>query len=412
MTPNRAWQLAQPLADLYNGIEDDILTSIAKRLSKNMAITDTAKWEIDVLAQLGALNKDTLRIIAQRTGIAPDMLQTALETAATETIDRLEPGFETLAQTGYVKNTRIAPSTTIQRAVKAYSGQAIDTLNMVNTVMLYKTRQAWTGLIKSVKNYIDNKESELGVHSILGKHAGAVTIGAETRQQAVRKAINELIDNGIPAFVDKSGREWSPEAYVNMDIRTTVANVAHQVQFDRMDAYGVSLLAISSHAGARPKCANDQGKIYDRDNKSGFVKDLNGDTVQYYDWSSTSYGAPDGILGINCGHFITPYIPGLSMQRYFPTEDREANDLLYKQSQQQRALECKVRQSKQECMMYDVLGDKEAFGKASVKLKRRQSELDDFVESTGRTRKRDREQVVGFNRSLASRANAANNVTK
>ena len=98
----------------------------------------------------------------------------------------------------------------------------------------------------------------------------------------MRQCIKEMSEKGIPAFVDKLGREWSPEAYINMDIRTTANNVAHQAQFDRMEDYGVDLIEVSSHAGARPKCAEDQGKIFNRKNKDGYTIDLHGRKIKYY----------------------------------------------------------------------------------------------------------------------------------
>jgi len=242
---------------------------------------------------------------------------------------------------------------------------------------------------------------------ILNKNTGAVVTGAQARQAAMRKTIKEFNERGIPGFVDKRGREWSPEAYVNMDIRTTVTNVAHEAQFARMDDYGLNLVQISSHSGARPKCAKDQGKIFDKGNKSGYVSDLYGKKIRYYPWSSSSYGEPDGILGINCGHFAYPFVPGVSLQRYFPTEDMAENDQLYKQSQKQRAFERDIRSAKRECMMFDELGDKEQFEKSAVKLKNKRDKLNDFIQDTGRTKHSDREQVVGFDRSLSAKATAA-----
>ncbi len=202
---------------------------------------------------------------------------------------------------------------------------------------------------------------------------------------------------GIPCFMDKLGREWSPEAYINMDIRTTCGNVAHQMQFDRMDDYDTTLLEVSSHNGARPKCAKDQGRIFDRKNKS----------KKYRHWKTSSYGEPDGILGINCGHHIYPFIEGVNTQTYFPYDEKE-NAEAYKQSQQQRQLERNVRAKKRECVALDTLGDKEGFKKASVKLKRETDKLKQFCKDTGRMYKGDRVYTPNFNRSVSGKVNGAN----
>lgn len=183
------------------------------------------------------------------------------------------------------------------RALKTYNKQARQSLNMVNTVMRYQAKNAAHKVINNTAELAD-KQSFL---DILNKAAGKAVTGAESRQAAMRQCIKEMTDKGIAAFVDKKGREWSPEAYINMDIRTTVSNVANRAQFERMDDYGINLVEISSHSGARPKCAKDQGKIFNRSGSGGYTTDLHGQKIRYYAWSDSSYGEPDGLLGIRKG---------------------------------------------------------------------------------------------------------------
>lgn len=202
---------------------------------------------------------------------------------------------------------------------------------------------------------------------------------------------------GIPAFTDKLGRQWSPEAYINMDIRTTCSNTAHKAQFDRMDAYGATLLEVSSHMGARPKCAKDQGRIFDRTNTS----------AKYRHWSSSSYGDPDGLLGINCRHKFYPFIEGVNTQTYFPY-DEEENAKAYKLQQEQRQLERNVRSAKRECTAMDTLGDTEGFSKASAKLKNAQSNLKTFCSDNDLSYKSDRTSTPGYNKSISSKVVQSN----
>ena len=69
----------------------------------------------------------------------------------------------------------------------------------------------------------------------------------------------------------------------------------------------------------------------------------------------------------------------MSLQTYFPVEDQEASDWLYKQTQVQRALERDVRKQKRECMLYKELGDDEAFEQSVVKLKAKEARLRKYV---------------------------------
>ncbi len=396
MTRLELMQLSQGLSDLYTGLETDLLANIAEFLTAEQADMPTAQWKIRMLAQLGALDRKNLRTIAMYVKNVPQMLQDVLKAGVLEALEELEPGFRQMVLDGILQGTDTPVEDTMARALKSYARQAKKSLNLVNTVMRYKARDAAGKVINNTAE-LANKQDFLNA---LNKAAGKAVTGIESRQAAMRQCIKELSDKGIPAFVDKRGREWSPEAYVNMDIRTTVANTAQQAQFDRMDDYGLTLVEVSSHSGARPKCAKDQGKIFNRSGGGGYTTDLHGRKIRYYAWSESSYGEPDGILGINCGHQIYPFTPGVSYQTYFP-EPEEENAEAYKKSQQQRELERRVRKSKRECMMLETAGDPEGARQAQQLLKQRQDALRKFCVDNGLRYKPDRTAVADYKKSVA-----------
>lgn len=400
VTKSELTQISQGLSNLYTGLETDLMANIAEYLASQSLDTPTAKWKMQLLAELGALNKQNIKTIAQYAGIAPEMLQEALEISALDAIKELEPGFQKLARGGIVNSAEVPVESTVARALKTYNKQARNSLNLVNTVMKYKAKDIAVRLI----NEIADKQEKL---DMLNKATGKTVLGIESRQQAMRQCIKEMSEKGIPAFVDKLGREWSPEAYVNMDIRTTCNNVAHQAQFDRMDDYDINLVEVSSHSGARPKCAKDQGKVFNRSGGAGETTDFHGKKVKYYAWKSSSYGEPDGLLGINCGHFIYPFIPGISYQTYFPAEDPDKDSKHYQELQKQRELERRVRKSKRECMMLEKVGDTEGLAKASNTLKQRQQALKQHCTDKGLSYKSDRTAVVGYNRTISGKVNRA-----
>lgn len=399
MTKQELMSLSQGLSDLYTGLETDLIANIADWLKKGDLSASTPQWKMKLLAQLSALDKANIKTIAEYAGIAPELLSEALESAALSAIEELEPGFRELARNGIIDGCEVPVEKTMAKSLVTYNRQARNSLNMVNTVMRYKAKSAAQKIVNDTAELAD-KQSFL---NMLNKATGKVVTGAESRQAAMRQCIKEMTAKGIPAFTDKLGREWSPEAYINMDIRTTANNVAHQAQFDRMDDYGLDFVEVSSHSGARPKCAKDQGKIFSRKNKDGYTTDLHGRKVKYYSWKKSSYGEPDGLLGINCGHHIYPFIPGLSYQAYFPKNDEE-NAKAYALSQRQRELERRVRKSKRECMTLDTLGDTEGFQKAAVTLRERQKALKQYCADNGLSYKADRTAVVGYNRSVAGKA--------
>lgn len=405
---------AEKVDGIYIDLETILMQNIAKHLSDWQQPIDTDKWLLRKLAEIGKLNKENIKLIAQMSGLSQTAAERMLEEASKEAIKAIDPGLKTLAAEGLAgKTVDATKSRNVLQAMEALNKQAKDSLNKCNTVMLYKARDEYQRLITQIAGKageIANKQTFL---DILGKHATATTIGIESRQQAVRECIKEFNARGIPAFVDKAGREWTPEAYVNMNMRNTARQTAEEVQTARCKDAGVKYIAIDSHSGARPKCAKDQGKIFSLDDSGGEIEDLNGKKIKVYPWSSSSFGEPDGILGINCGHHKRPFIPGVHIQRHFPTEDYDANDKLYKETQVQRALERDVRKQKRECMLYDEIGDKEAFEKAAVKLKAKEAKLKNYVDGNSNLhRRKDREEVVGFDKEIGIRAAATNKNAK
>lgn len=396
MTKLEMLALSQPLSDLYTGLETDLLANIAEFLAAGTLDLPSSQWKVKMLAQLGALDKLNMQTIAAYAGIVPELLRDTLENAVLGALEELEPGFQQMAADGIVKGTAVPIEDTMEKALKAYRKQAKQSLNMVNTVMQYKAKSTAQDAIKKAAELSDKQD----FLDMLNKAAGKAVTGIESRQAAMRQCIMEMSEKGIPAFVDKRGREWTPEAYVNMDIRTTVSNVAHQVQFERMEAYDISLAECDSHAGARPKCAKDQGKIYNLRGGGGTTTDLRGQRIRYYAWKSTSYGEPDGLLGINCGHHLYPFVPGVSLQSYFPYDEKE-NAELYEKLQKQRELERRVRKSRRECMMLEQTGDKEGLKKAKAGLNTRLQALRTYCDDEGLKYKPDRTAVVDYRKSMA-----------
>lgn len=387
-------------AGMFQDLEEQLMANIIHHFKDYNEPIASDEWLMRKLAEIGKLNQENIKIIAKSTGVSQTAMEWMLNEMAEKVLAEIEPGMRQLVRRGLVGEAVPAQkSKNVKQVLTTMQGQAKDTLNLCNTTMLYKARDAYKKLVGNIASTADEIADKQQKLHILNKHATSAVIGAESRQQALTKCIKEFNDRGIPAFVDKRGREWTPEAYVNMAMRSTSNTMAAEVQMARADDYGLDLVEVDSHSGARPKCARDQGKIFDRSNKS----------EKYPHWNTSSYGEPDGLLGINCGHHIYPYMEGVSIRRYFPTEDMDANDKLYKETQVQRALERDIRKQKRECMLYDELGIKEAFEESAVTLKQKEARLKSFVNGNSQLHRRtDREQVLGFDKRISSKAVVAN----
>lgn len=361
----RFQELSIFIVDLYNEIETDILVNIARRLKMDDSMTsdDILNYQSMMLQQLGPLTQDNYRTMAKYAGTTVEEIRKFVESIGLESAQEADSELSDLLPEAVATVPAYAASNSVAAVLIAYERQALETLNLVNTTILRQSQQV----------YLD----------ILNKTVARVLVGQLTPQQALSLTASEWAEKGIPGLIDRSGRQWSTEAYVNMVTRTTAQNVTNDMQEARMDDYNVDLVEISSHAGARPKCEPYQGRIFSRSGNSRLYPAL----------SSTSIGEIDGLFGINCGHRKYPFVHGRSKKTYQPY-DKELNDRVYKESQQQRKLERDIRKAKKDAAMMKALQDEDAIKLANTKVRERQRKMREFIDDTGRTRRPGRERIV------------------
>lgn len=406
LTPNEILKLSEPVEQVYSNIVDALLINMGKHFNSGHALS-TEQWEIRKLAELGQLNKESIEIIASLTGQNKELITAALENAVYMATKDIEPELKKAVKKGAIQNAaadNVIASQSIVQALNAYEQQAMDKLNLVNTTMLESTLAQYR---KVITNTVNIERQMKAAQEVLNIAAGKVITGTESRQQALRQALSQIHKEGITGFYDRAGRKWSPEAYVNMDIRTTVHNTAIEAVKTRQEDYGVDIFRVSRHSGARPLCYPYQGRYFSWNNKSGTFTDGEGKRHRYSPISSTSYGKPAGLFGINCGHHPITMIPGVSIPRDRPEQDKEENDKVYAESQEQRRLEREIRYSKQKAAMMEAAGDKEGFEKEAVKIREKQADYNAFCKKTGRTKRLDRTQVFDYNKSVSGKATAA-----
>ena len=401
MTREQYDELSAPLVRVLLDMEDDILREIAAQLSRDGDISDTSRWRIRQLARAGRFDKRAAAIIAGYSEVEDGQAMDAVLAAAETEIGYLDNAVQAANAAGLSEYFSDIPAeASAMNAAKAFQRQAASDLNLVNTVMGYKAKSAYVNAVNAI--YRDTAEGRQSALDVMGKGAAKAVSGHMSLQEATRKTIRELAQKGIPAFVDKRGREWSPEAYVMMDMRSTLGNTARAAQDARCDQYGINLIEVSSHMGARPLCAAYQGRIFSRDGSKGVTTDGAGGKIYYTPLSETSYGQPAGLFGINCGHVQYPFVPGINFQRYFPYP-KEENDRRYMQFQQQRAMERGIRAAKRECMMLQEVGDTEGLQKASLRLRNQREKYRSYCKETGLKQHNDRTQVYGYDRSRSSK---------
>jgi hypothetical protein len=392
MTRKAMADLTQPLIDMYTNMETELMGKVAEYLKKNRSLLQTfdarnelgeiipgsvtvVQWQTRALRELGALNDDGIKLLAKYSGETvaevKRIYKEALETGLIKDEAILKAGVEG----GILQPAVPLAQSAVAGILKTAEKTTLTTFSGINNSMLRSAGAQYTKIVNNVTTQI---------------MSGTVTV-----DQAVARSVRAFAQEGLTGFTSATGAEWTPEAYSRMIIQSDLKNAMIAAQEERYREYGNNYVEVDAYAGARPKCAMDQGYIYSMDDDTTPITDVDGTEIEVRAWSDTSYGEPDGLLGINCGHSRFAFVPGVSTQASKNEDINKAeNEQKYQERQQQRYIERNIRDSKREALMLEKSGaPKVDIDAAKAKTAEWQSKAKDFVKDTGGTRYYEREQI-------------------
>ena len=205
-----------------------------------------------------------------------------------------------------------------------------------------------------------------------------------TTDRAIYKASRKAAQKGIPILIDRAGKHWDPEVYTRLVISNAITQVGNESELARFQEYGGKLVRVSSHAACRPTHRPYQDNIYCFKGSSDNYKNLR---------EATNYGTAGGLCGINCRHYLMPYIPdGGEFKRPENISDEE-NARQYQLTQQQRYLERKVRAAKRQQYSAEKFGDEKQINQANQRVRATQANVRNFTTKYNLTRQYKREQI-------------------
>lgn len=393
MNPRFIDEMGWRMGEVYAAVTDRILINLARHF-KFIAegATPGSGWDYQIrkLAEMGQVTKETEAIILESMSGGDEALREVLEETIRQSLKPIEKPLREATERGLLMGEGFIPPEVAPSQFQAFTAfyqQSADKLNLVNTVMLESTQEAYQSTVSNIVGKIN------ATQGILNTATGEVLTGVTPINTAIRDSVQKMVENGLTGFIDSAGHHWSPEAYVTMDIRTTLANAGREAVFEQMNEYGDDLYMVSWHDGARPLCYPWQGKVISRDDNSREVKDLDGNTVHVYKQSETSYGEAAGLFGINCKHYPIPFVPGYTQLRE-TQQNEEQNAKDYEESQKQRELERKYRYEKRDLAVLKAQGAGEEEIKAQkIRVNNARTNLNDFCEETGRARRSGRERT-------------------
>lgn len=377
-------------------LETSIIQDIARRIVKSGVVTETADYQAERAQAAGILYGDLVREVSKAADMTESEIAYAFEDAASEVFNYPEP---TLKSNGInpAEFKRMSPA--MQKLWDAALSKT--TTEAVN---LTKTTAA-------VSQSLFIQACDLAHMQVAG--------GAFDYKTAIANAVKTAAAQGA-RVVYPTGHITSLYAAVRRAVLTGVNQTAGRLQEMRAGEYGVDLMEISAHGGARPSHAAWQGRIVSLSGRRGY---LTTDDIQY--------GDVRGFMGANCRHtwymFFEGDTPANSEEYLRELRDRSVTYggkavPEYEASQIQRGMERNIRKSKNSLAGLDAaanaaeeIGDNELaaslkrqFAAESVRLKEKEAKLKDFCAQTGRDADSSRMQALGFDRSVSSKAVWAN----
>ena len=375
--------LEEQVERIYIDMENELLLNIAKKLSAGKPVEidkwdevnqqplvgsgEVNEWQLQRLKELNGLNEENAKIIAKYSG---------------KTVEGVNKVFDRAREIGMTRD-----ETLIQGGIKLGILNAIepDTEELlVRNILSNAVEEILTTFNKQNNSLLASAGEEY--RDIVNKVSSQVLAGTKTTNKAMQEAVSQLAEKGLTGFTARNGARWNPEGYTKMVIRTNTQNTINRIQNERIQACGGDFIEISSHSGARPLCSQDQGQVFSLSGYSGYIEDLDGGRVKVRPWSSSTYGKPAGILGINCRHSRYMFVPGLSKKREMDFTKKE-NDKIYAESQRQRQYERTIRNKKREIAMLKQTGAEPSYiNRKQNSLSNIRKEYLEFLDKTGRTR--------------------------
>ena len=344
------------LADLYHKLTVELFEQMVDRLLERgtTSLTDNPYiWQLEKLNQMHALNEHNLKVISKYTDITEEQLRNVIEGEGlkiyTDTKSQLledlnkDPHFDT---------------SHVQKQLEAYLEQASgDIDNLINTTLPNVVNEVYRNIAKET--------------------VAKVATGVATPDKAIAETVMKWQEVGFRGFKDRGGKNWRIDNYARTVVKTTTRRVYRQMRTQPADELGIDTFYYSKKATAREACAPLQHHIV----TYGEAREEGGYSV--LSLADHGYGTPAGCLGINCGHYLTPFVIGINDMpdlgddvKNITPEDAIRNANV---QAKQRALERSIRDSKEKLHIANKLGDKDLIDKYKSKIRTQQSAMRDFL---------------------------------
>lgn len=387
LTPSYLLHATEPAEEIAEKLYQDILNRIIERINvrfkrgDDYVLTAVDKWQIETLQEAGYLLEDIQKEIASATGKMQSEIAEAMEDAGVRAMEYDDKIY---------RDAGLDPAPLVQSP------------NLIN--IMQRDFEATFGDWRNFTGTTAGAAQQAFINACDNAYHLAMT-GAVSPAQAVREALADIIVNGVEVRYPTGHRDTIETATARA-VRTGISQASAHIQTARMDEFGVDLVLVSSHLGARPEHAVWQGKVYSR----------SGTDDKYPDFvEATGYGSVTGLCGANCRHNFSPWFEGQGNP--FEQYDSEENQKQYELEQRQRTMERRIRNTKREVMAWDTARQaaqgsfkdliENDYQRKAALLQRQNAAYNQFCEENGLKKQSERIRIAKWDRQKAAQSRAA-----
>lgn len=343
--------MADNVSDIYRQLCNDLFDNVVERLhDRGTYYLDQQPylWQLEKMADVGMLNNHNIKLIAEYSGIAEKQIRYIIE----------NEGYQVYKDTHAQLNSN-AYNYKVMKDLISYSNQAIhDVRNLINTTLPKSVQATYKDIIETT--------------------VAKVITGMATPQKALDETIMKFQERGFYGYTDRAGRRQRADAYARTVIKTTARRTFNEMRMRPAQELGIDTFYYSIKAAAREMCAPLQNQIV----TTGRARAEEG--VKIFALDDYGYGKPGGCQGINCGHTMTPFIPGVN---YMPDIDDDLKGLTQEQAiknanvqSKQRAMERAIRSTKERLHVAEIMDNDELTNKYKTRLTEQKRALKSYVD--------------------------------
>ena len=407
LRPDYFYGKTDKLVEMYQDLENWIISDIATRLIKSGELSGTADRELWKLQQMGLHNTEIVKRISEMSGKSRNEVRRLLRDSV---MTSFSDDKEVLTQ---ISACDIISPLKNNMAILAMNAELIKTSGELDNLTKTTINQTQKDLLNML-NEVDYR----------------VASGMQSYSSAVCEVLDRYAESGVMVEYP-TGTKRSLEAAVRCCIVTSMNQTAAQVTNVYIAQNKIEYVLVSAHPGARYDkkdptgiSSHDhwQGKAYKIiGSEPGFPNLL--ESTGYTIDPETGKGTVVNLLGLhgyNCRHSHGPWRKGM-VNKYLDENgnvniNADESQKLYDLQQKQRFLEKKKKKTKREIMTkkqeLDMIAETDVkeilqpqYDKLAYKLRMQNKRLQSFCKNNDLQLQGDRTKVSGFSKKQSAIAN-------